>query len=147
MAHKQTLAMTVATRRDFEILVRLVFVLMLLAGLISSHPLILLTFNTCFLLAALQIPSMVFANTPLENCTVHVTRDGQLSFTPSHSRPDTGELKGSQWCTRHMAILRYRSGNAVRHLVLIAARQSPESFRQLSVWLRHNNSKQGRDQS
>ena len=147
MAHKQTLALTVATRRDFEILGWVVFVLMLLAAAISSQPLILLTLSICFLFVALRYPAMILAKTPLESSTLQVTRNGQVNFKTSESDPDSGELCGSQWCTRHLAILRFRSGNAVRHLVLIAARQSPESFRQLSVWLRHNNSKQGRDQS
>ncbi len=50
-----------------------------------------------------------------------------------------GSLSGTQWCSRYLAILRYKTADRVGYLVIFKVRQCPEQFRQLSVWLRHNS--------
>lgn len=57
-----------------------------------------------------------------------------------------GQLSGSQWCSRYMAVLRYKAAGRIGHLVILKVKQHPDQFRQLSVWLRHNSRNEGRQQ-
>ncbi len=146
MPLEHALILTVASRRDFQLLLWCVSGLLLLAVLISPIPFLQMIITFVLLAVSLQFPAILFACTPSESCAISLARDGELSIEANQGERAEGVLSGTQWCNRHLAVLRYRSDNAVHHCVLIAARQSPDSFRQLCVWLRHNYSQQEKDQ-
>lgn len=147
MQHEHALTMTVANRRDFCLLMSCVLGLLLVAALISSMPLLQLIFTCVLLAASLQLPAILFSSIPAERRAISLARGGKLSIESNQGGLADGVLSGTQWCSRYLAVLGYRSDNVVHHVVLIAARQSPDSFRQLCVWLRHNYSKEEKDQS
>lgn len=147
MSYEKTITLTVARRRDFHLLMAIACGLMLLATLISSKPLLLLIPIIILLTAIWHFPNVLFAKIPSQTNQISLTRAAGKSVLMNAGEPAEGLLCGTQWCTRYVAVLRCRSESVVRHMVFISAQQSPESFRQLCVWLRHNNSKEGRDQS
>jgi hypothetical protein len=148
MSHKNALTMAVSGRKDFYLLMVIVFSLLMITAALSPYPFLLLIPTFILLAVAWQIPNILFANTPSESFKASLSRDeGGLSVSINAGEPAKGKLCGTQWCTRYFAVLCWRSESVVRRMVLISAHQSPESFRQLCVWLRHNNDKEGRDQS
>lgn len=147
MPHEDALNLTLANRRDFYPLMWLVSGFLLLAALISPTPFLLLLITSVLLAGSMRFPVIIFVSMPSESCSINLARGGELSIAPDHGEHAEGVLSGTQWCTRYLAVLRYRSDNVVHHGVLIAARQSPDSFRQLCVWLRHSYSNEEKDQS
>lgn len=147
MPNEHALTLTVANRRDFYFLMRVVLGLVLLAVLNSPIPFLQLSITFVFLAAAWQFPVILFAKMPLERVAISLAGNGELSIESNQGGPAEGVLSGTQWCNRYLAVLRFRSNNTVHHFVFFAACQRPDTFRQLCVWLRHNYSKQDKDQS
>ena len=147
MPNEHALTMVAASRRDFHLVLGCVLGLLLLAALFSATPLFLLLVICLMWAVAMRFPGILFATMPTETNVINLASDGELSFESNRHELSAGALSGTQWCTRFLAVLRYRSGSAIRYCVLIAAHQSPDSFRQLCVWVRHNYRKEDKDQS
>ena len=148
MFHDTELKLKSVGRNDLLIVMVAAWLLALLAALISTNAVLLILINSlCFIFSyhyhqrlknRAGAISHVFRMNPDGNMLLEQRSVGVLAVEVG------GSLSGPQWCSRYMAILRYKSGGRTGHLVILKFWQCPEQFRQLSVWLRHNSRNEGR---
>lgn len=155
MFHDTELTLKSASKSDYLIAMMIAYLLVVIAALLSSNAVLLISVNSfCFICSyhyyqrlnnRAEATSRVFrmnidGNMLLEQRPVGVSADVPADII-------AGSLSGSQWCSRYMAILRYKTAGRIGHLVILKSWQRPEQFRQLSVWLRQNSRNEGRQRT
>jgi len=138
MPHNNPLMFQVANRKDFAIPFAFLFVLAMLSAILSTY------FIPLSLLATLVFGAVWFKYT-LDLCKVNVVElissifpDGRMTLKPGQHPEIEGYLDGQQWCTRHVAVLRYITGGRHQYMVLLSAQQNADEYRRLNVWLRQD---------
>jgi len=138
MPHNSPLVFRVAKRRDFVIPFIFLFVLAMLSAILSNYfiPLSLLV---------IPVFGAVWFKYTLDLCKVNVVElisiifpDGRVTLKPGQHPEIEGYLDGQQWCTRHVVVLKYKTGCRHQYMVLLSAQQNAEDFRRLNVWLRQD---------
>ena len=147
MFHDAELELKAAGKNIFLPALSLSFFLVLIPTFLSSNAIWLISVNCFFLCFSYHcFKDSACRAEPL--CGSFFTNaKGDLLLQRSAAATVIGRLSGSQWCSRHMAVLRYKSVGRVGHLVILKIQQKPERFRQLSVWLRHNSRNEGKQES
>jgi hypothetical protein len=135
MPHNNPLTFRLAGRREFTFLARILFVLSLVAAALSPHPVFLtiLAFGAGWLAHILE-----FSNLNKVELISVIFPDGQVRIRSNCGNMVAGFLSGQQWCSRHVAVLRYIRGDKYKYLVLLSAQQNADEYRRLNVWLRQD---------
>ena len=138
MPHNRPLTLKVANRKDFIPLVSTLFVLVLVSATLSPQPLLLVLLAVSVFAAGWFAPTLWISNVNDVELISVIFPDGQISLKSDFGTDCEGFLSGQQWCTQHVAVLRYETGGKRRYLVLLSAQQNANDYRRLIVWLRQD---------
>lgn len=144
MFHDSELTLKAAGINDRLAATIVAYLLVLLSALISSNTVLLISVNSFCIFFSYHYLRRQGNRAETTGSIFRTNINGDLLLEQRSAGVIAGTLSGSQWCSRHMAILRYKAAGRVGHLLILKARQRPEQFRQLSVWLRHNSRNEGR---
>ena len=138
MPHNRSLTFKIANRNDFTLLNGILFALSLICALLSPQPvfltiLVLLLFVTGWFAYILDIPKV---NNVISMLILFP--DGRVRIELDNKLNTEGFVSGQQWCSQHVAVLRYITGGKRRQLVLLSAHQNADEYRRLNVWLRQD---------
>lgn len=137
------LALATASKKDYRAALIAAGFLMLCAALNGSRPVWIITISIAVLLLSWLFHRQPGSRPDSTNKLLRLNSNGAMLLEDHAAGAIAGSLSGPQWCTRYLAILRYKAEGRVGHLLIFKVRQCPEQFRQLSVWLRHNSHNEG----
>jgi hypothetical protein len=139
MLYNGPIRLTVSTRRDLFLPVWLLNALVVLAALLSPHP-VLLTLAAVLVFAAVRAGHILkLSKTNNVELTSVIFPDGRVRLESDQEETIEGFMDGQQWCTRRLAVLRVANENTTRHLVIRPKQQQgTDEFRRLNVWLRQD---------
>jgi hypothetical protein len=136
--HERPLRLIVADRSKFDLPIRCLLLLALLAAVLSPQPLLLtgsviLFFGAGWLFGILEFYKV---NDPVLNTVIHADGNLQLQGVGMESQP--ARLEGRQWCTRWMTVLRVYEAGKIRRLVVLSSQNQKTSkdYQTLALWLR-----------
>ena len=138
MPHNSPLTFRVANRKDFAIPLICLFVLAMLSAMLSTHIVQLGLLVFLIFGAGLIKYTLDFCKVNVVELVSSIFPDGKLTLESNHHPETAGYLDGQQWCTRHVAVLRYTTGGKRKFLVLLSAQQDADHYRRLNVWLRQD---------
>lgn len=138
MPYSRPLQLKVADREDFAGFISGLFILTMVSALLSFQtiPLILLTilfFGAAWFLFILEIPKI----SKLKLISV-IFPDGLVSIKLNDEIKIEGFLIGQQWCTHHVAVLRFKTEDGIKRVVLLSRQQNAHDYRRLKVCLRQD---------
>ena len=139
MPYNEAITLKVANREAFFAPL-IVIVLMAVASVVlSSQPVLLTLISLVILGTGWSSVILYFSKlNDLELISVNVP-DGQIQIKSHTESKIEGFLGGVQWCTSHIAVLRYKSEEGRLHyLVILPGQQLSNNYRRLKVWLRHD---------
>lgn len=138
MLHNRYLTLRIATKKDFSILIRVLFLLILLSAVLSPQP-VALTLIAALLIGTGWISrTLGFSKVDDMETTLSIFADGRVSLSPACGNVVEGCLDGQQWCTQRLSVLRISTGDGVRNLIVLSRQQATDEYRRLNVWLRRN---------
>ena len=136
MANRKPLTLSLAGKKDFVVLNRILFMLVLLSATLSPQPIALTILAVLFIGAGCVSSILCFSNVNSVELSLVVFADGQVKLNSSCGNVVEGFLDGQQWCTRRITVLRITTGSKTQNLVVLPGQQSPDEYRRLNVWLR-----------
>ena len=134
MPHNRPLILKVANRKDFTLLTFILFILVMVSAALSPQAVLLIFLG----LVVFGAYTLWISNINDVKLMSVIFPDGQIRLQSDLESEITGFLSGQQWCTRHFAVLRYKTGGKYRYLVLLSAQQNVDDYRRLNVWLRQD---------
>lgn len=138
MPFNRPLTLEVANRKDFTILIGILFVLSVVSSLLSPQP-VLLTISVLLVFGAGWLVGILdFSKVNEVKLILIISPDGRVRLESDQKLKTEGILSGQQWCTHHVAILRYTARGKQQNLVLLSMQQNVDEFRRLKVWLRQD---------
>ncbi len=138
MPYNRPLRLNVSGRKDFSILILAFFILAVVAAILSPEPVLLTLLVLSLFGAGWLALTLGFSKVNKVELMPVIFPDCRLRLESDHGPDVEGVLDGQQWCTRHVAVLRYIAEGKRQYLVLLSARQNPDDYRRLSVWLRQD---------
>lgn len=144
MFHDSEIVLRATGGNDFLPALAVVCFLVLMAALLNSNTIWLISVIFLLIFFSYYCYRRYGNGLGAISTTFRTNTNGDLLLERQSAPAIAGKLSGSQWCSRHMAVLRYKSLGRVGHLIILKMKQRPEQFRQLSVWLRHNSRNEGR---
>ena len=138
MPYNRPLTLKVANRKDFTILIGILFVLSVVCAMLSPQP-VLLTISVFLVFGAGQFARILdlYKVNDVKLILV-ISPDGRVRLESDKKLKSEGILSGQQWCSHHVAVLRYTARGKQQHLVLLSTQQDADEFRRLKVWLRQD---------
>ena len=113
------------------------YLLVVIAALMSSHPLILTPLSVLIFMTGWAVPILGFSKANNVKLTLVIFPDGRVQLESIRGCLNAGILDDQQWCTRHLAVLRMTDGDTSRNLVILSIQQADAGdFRRLNMWLR-----------
>jgi len=143
MLHNKPIKLTVSNRKDFDLAVFMLFLLAIVAALLSPFP-ALLTIIASLIFGAERIARIfIFSKTNNVELISIIFPGGRVRLESDREETVEGFLDGQQWCTRWLAVLRVSNADSTRKLVIRAAQQQGlDDYRRLKMWLRNDLSTQ-----
>ena len=138
MPFNRPLTLEVASRKDFTILAAVLFVLCVVSALLSPQPVLLTIFVLLVFGAGWFVDILDLSKVNDVRLILIISPDGRVRLESDQKLKSEGILSGQQWCTHHVAILRYTARGKQQHLVLLSTQQNVDEFRRLKVWLRQD---------
>ncbi len=136
MVNKSTLTLRIAGQKDFAVLNRILFLLVILSALLSPQPILLTIFVVLMTGAGWASGILCFSKVNIVELTLVIFADGRIRLSSGCGNIVEGFLDGQQWCTRRIAVLKVATGSKTQNLIVFSGQQSPDVFRRLNVWLR-----------
>lgn len=137
MLQNKPIRLKVSGRQDFFPAVCLLYVLTVVAALLSPHPILLIFLATVVFGISWVLPILGFSKSNQLKLTSVIFPDGRVQLECDRQDKIEGFLVGQQWCTRWLAIIRFTDEGKKRKLLIRAACQhNPDDFRRLHMWLR-----------
>jgi hypothetical protein len=138
MPHNSPLTFRVAGKQDYVFLALILFVLIVVSTALNPQPvmLIILSFVVCG--AGWFVNTLDFSNLNDIKLISVIFPDGKVRIESGGEYKIEGILSGQQWCSHHVAVLRFATGGKHRYLVLFSVQQHVEEYRRLKVWLRQD---------
>ena len=139
MPYDGSLNLKVANKTDFLIPLRIVFLMVLLAAILSAEPVLMLIAA----LGVLGVRSILLAvrndNKPVAGLIVFPDGRVKLKFAAKDKPIVDGFMGSRQWCTQKLAVLRVVTDKQIHNLVIFDAQQTGgDDFRRINMWLRQN---------
>jgi len=136
MENKDTLTLRIAGKKDFAVLNRILFLLIILSALLSPQPILLTIFVISVTGAGWATGILCFSKVDVVELTLVIFTDGQVRLSSDCGNIYEGFLDGQQWCTRRIAVLRIATECKTQNLIVLSGQQTPDEYRCLKVWLR-----------
>jgi len=136
MVEKESLTLKIAGRKDFAVLNRILFLLLVISAALSPQPVFLTIFIVLLIGAGWGTRILYFSKVNDVELTLVIFADGRICFSSSCGDMVKGFLGGQQWCTRRIAVLRIATGSKTQNLIVLSGQQAPDEYRRLKVWLR-----------
>jgi len=137
MLHNRPLNLRVATAKDFVVPLGIFSLLLLLSAALSSEPVLLILMTILFLVAGWYVYILKFYKVDTWNLASTFYSDGQVRLQSNYKDTIGGSLVGQQWSTNRLAVLRIRTQDVTRNLLILSAQQQEaDDFRCLNMWLR-----------
>ena len=138
MPYNRPLTLKVANRKDFAIPIGILFVLAIVSALLSPQPVLLTTLVLLLVGVGWLLYTLDFAKVNDVRLISIISPDGRVRLESGQESYVAGFLSGQQWCTHHVAVLRYTARGKQQYLVVLSAQQNADEFRRLKVWLRQD---------
>ena len=138
MPFNSPLTFRVAGRRDFVPIALGFFTLTLISAALSPQPVFLIILSFLTFGAAWIVYIIYFYKVNKIELISVIFPDGGVRLESGRKPVIKGFLCGQQWCTRHIAVLRFITHGKRRYLVLLSAQQNADKYRRLIVWLRQD---------
>lgn len=136
MADTKSLTLRIAGKKDFAVLNRALFLLVILSAVLSPQPFLLTIFVVLTTGAGWASGILCFSKVNSAELILVIFADGRISLGSSCGTIVEGFLAGQQWCTRPIAVLKVATGSKTQNLIVLSGQQSADEFRRLNVWLR-----------
>jgi hypothetical protein len=137
MPRNQPIRLKVSNKEDLLLPVHLLNFLLVLAALLSPHPVFLTSGAILIIGAGWIIRTLKFPKTNRIELTSVIFPDGKVRLESNGEEMVTGFLDGQQWCTHWFAVLRVSNGNTIRKMIIRPSQQQgADDFRRLNMWLR-----------
>lgn len=136
MADTNTLTLRIAGKKDFAVLNRILFLLVILSTTLSPQPVLLTIFAILLIGAGWISRILCFSKVIDAELTLIIFSDGRVSLNSGCGDMDEGFLDGQQWCTRRIAVLKVATGSKTQNLIVLSGQQATDEYRRLKVWLR-----------
>jgi len=136
MVNNRSLTLSIAGKKDFAILNRILFLLVVLAAALSPQPVILTILAVLLIGAGWTSGILYFSKVNDLELILVIFADGRIRLSSSCGNIVEGFLDGQQWCTRRIAVLRVTTGSKTQNLIVLSGQQAPDEYRRLNVWLR-----------
>ena len=138
MPYNRSLTLKVANRKDFAFPIGILFVLTIVSASLSLQPVLLTTLVLLLYGAGWFIYILDFTKVNDVKLISIIYPDGRVRLESSQASENMGFLSGQQWCTHHVAVLKYTARGKQQHLLVLSAQQNADEFRRLKVWLRQD---------
>ena len=138
MPYNRSLTLKVANRNDFAIPIGILFVLTIFSALLSPQAVLLTTLVLLLFGAGWLVYILDFTKVNNVKLILVVSPDGRVRLESGQASENIGFLSGQQWCTHHVAVLKYTARGKQQHLLVLSAQQNADEFRRLKVWLRQD---------
>jgi len=138
MPYNQPLTLKVANRKDFATPIGVLSVLTIVSALLSPQPMLLTTLMLLLFGAGWLIYILDFTKVNDVKLILVISPDGRVRLESGQEPDIVGFLSGQQWCTHHVAVLRYTARGKQQYLLVLSAQQNTDEFRRLKVWLRQD---------
>lgn len=138
MRNDAPIRLKVSGRADFILPVSVLYLLVFIAALISSRPVLLGCLAVLSFMAVWLFHILDFSKADNNvNLTSVIFPDGRVKLESGRERSNAGFLSARQWCTSQFAVLRINDGESVSRLLILSAQQREKfEFRRLNMWLR-----------
>jgi hypothetical protein len=137
MPDQVPIRLNVSDRTDFFLPICALYLLVIVAALISPYPILLGLLAFLSFLAGWGKHILKLPKANNVKLTSVIFPDGRVQLESGQERVLAGFLNGQQWCTRHFAILQISDGNSIKKLFILSAQQRQNrDFRRLNMWLR-----------
>ena len=142
MPDSRPLTLRIAQKKDFAILNRILFLLVLLSFLLSPQPVALTSLAALGIgIAWIAHAGYIYrANNHISDAklTLIIFMDGRVRLDSICGGVVEGFMNGQQWCTHRVAVLRIATGGETQKLIILSGHQATDEYRRLNVWLRQN---------
>jgi|GEM_PF-1411132 len=139
MLHNRPVKLKVSTGMDFALPVRLLNSMVVIAALLSPHPLLLTVPVALVLWAGWVRQRKGLFKTKSSELISIIFPDGHVRLESKREVIFEGFLNGQQWCSRRLTVLRICNEDSTRKLVIQSAKQQvADDFRRLNMWLRQD---------
>ena len=139
MLNNIPIRLQVSNREDSTLPLFFSGLLIVLAALLSAHPLFLAAGAILLVGAGWVAKTLQFPKTKSEELTSVIFPDGRVRLESNQEDTIDAFLDGQQWCTRWLAVVRVTNGDKIRKLVIRSAKQpTADDFRRLNMWLRQD---------
>ncbi len=137
MLINRPIRLQVLRRKDFFLPVCAIYLLVVIAALMSSQPVLITALAILTFALGWFAPILSFSKANNVELTLVIFADGRVQLESIQGRLNAGILDGQQWCTRHLAVLRISDGDTSRNLLVLSSQQQDTGdFRRLNMWLR-----------
>ena len=139
MLHNKPITLTVSNRKDFDLAVFMLYLLVVLAALLSPFPVLLTIVASLLFGAERTAHTFIFSRANNVKLIAIIFPDGRVRLESDWEETIEGFLDGQQWCTRWLAVLRVTKGDTTLKLVIRSAQQQgTDDYRRLNMWLRND---------
>jgi hypothetical protein len=139
MPYDGSLNLKVANKTDFQVPLRILFLMVLLAAILSAEPMLMVIAALVFFGARSIWLAARNDNNPVSALIVFPDGRVKLKYAANDRPAADGLMDSQQWCTQRFAVLRVVTDNTMRDLVIFRAQQSSgDDFRRINMWLRQN---------
>jgi hypothetical protein len=137
MLQNEPIKLKVSAKREFFLPVYALYMLIITAGLLSPHPILLTILAMVLFGATWASPILDFAKSNEVELILVVFPDGWARLEFDRKVKIEGFLQGQQWCTRRLAVIQVADGGRRRKLIIGASSQNnADDFRRLHMWIR-----------
>ena len=138
MPYNRPLTLKVANRKDFTIPIGILFILTVVSAILGPQPILLTILVLLLYGAGWLVYTLDFHKVNDVKLILSIFPDGRVRLESGQGSEIVGNLSGQQWCTHHVAVLRYTIHGKHQYLIVLSAQQKTDEFRRLKVWLRQD---------
>ena len=139
MPYNKPITLTASNRKDFDLAVFMLYLLVVLAALLSSYPVVLTIAASLLFGAERTVHTLIFSKTNNVELISVIFPGGRVRLESDREETIEGFLDGQQWFTRWLAVLRVTQGDTTRKLFIRSAQQQgTDDYRRLRMWLRND---------
>ncbi len=137
VVHNQPITLKVAKPGDFTGVYRAFAVLLILAAILSPHPVIMLVPACCLLAFCPYIARKLAFTHQRRTSALVLYPAGNISLIENGLSSSHGKLRNQHWLIQPLSVLAVVIGSKTHRLVLLANQQNKNDYRRLLVCMQH----------
>ncbi len=138
MMNSRPLSLSVAGKKDFDLPIRILSLLVLYSAALSPQPVLMTLFVLLLLGAGWLTSTLRYSNICGREVTLTLFPDGQARLTSDDETVVEGIVQGRFWCTQWLTVLSIATQNKSQNLLLLSGQQTTGEYRRLIVWLKQD---------